>query len=306
MHLKNITHPEVSKNQVERAFGFLKSNDISFLYILLIIRFHQVFMVLQTPFPSFGSSSYWSFHNLIELSHIRNKEKMVSSSELLQLQKLEKIDLSFSNRLTEVFEVVDETNNSGFNESRHVVKLPNLREVKLDKLQSLNYIWKSNELTLLEFPNLTKLYIHKCDSLKHVFTCSMVGSLLQLQELDISECDKMEVIVKEEEEKEERDGKVKEILLPCVKSLKLHDLSSLKGFCLGKEAFSWPSLYTLEIIRCPNITILTEGRLDIPEHIIVETSFGWFYGKEDINSVIKTNQQQVRTSRKVSLVTQIS
>ncbi|PWA48884.1 resistance protein candidate RGC2 [Artemisia annua] len=195
----------------------------------------------------------WSFHNLIEIDVQGNlyMEKIIPSSELLQLQNLEKIHVKSSDLLSEVFEVAVERTNGGFSESPIVAKFPNLKEVDLEWLHGLKYIWKSNRWTLLEFPNLTRLSIDYCSSLEHIFTSSMVGSLLQLQDLHIIRCKNVE-------------------------SLKLEKLNRLKGFCLGKANFSWPSLSTLEIKICPEIMVFTKGYSATPKLTIVETSLACF------------------------------
>ncbi|XP_076883359.1 uncharacterized protein LOC143532099 [Bidens hawaiensis] len=198
------------------------------------LNFHGT--INQTTFPSsypiISKGMPCSFHNLVELfMRERDVDTIIPSNVLLQLQKLEQINLKSCNSAEEVFEVID---NSGFNESQTVVKIPNLRQVNLEWLDGLKYLWKCNKWMVLEFPNLTSVSIHLCYSLEHVFTCSMVGSLLQLQNLHISMCDNIEVIVKDEEGS---DAKVNEITLPRLKSLKLEYLSSLKGFCLGSKSF---------------------------------------------------------------------
>ncbi|KAD7477339.1 hypothetical protein E3N88_00475 [Mikania micrantha] len=175
----------------------------------------------------------------------------------------------------EVFEVTS-------NESPTVVTFPKLREVDLYRLNDLKYIWKSNQWSRLEFPNLTRLTIVRCTTLEHVFTASMVGSLIKLQELIIRRCSKIEVIVKKEEE--ECDGKVGEIMFPCLKSLELVSLASLKGFCFGKDDLLFPSMNTLVINWCPEIRIFNEGRAIAHELRLVETRFGVFQAGEDISS----------------------
>ncbi|KAJ0813149.1 putative leucine-rich repeat domain superfamily [Helianthus annuus] len=153
------------------------------------------------------------------------------------------------------------------------------------------YIWKSNQWRILEFQNLTTLSIHGCDSLEHVFTCSMVGCVMQLQELQIERCRNMKVIVKEEEE--DCDAKVSEIIeFPSLKSLQLNFLSSLKGFYIGKKDFTLPSLDTLGIRMCPEIMVFTEGHSIISEQTVLETDFGSFNVGEDINSFILTKKQE--------------
>ncbi|GKG12598.1 NB-ARC domains-containing protein, partial [Tanacetum coccineum] len=93
----------------------------------------------------------------------------------------------------------------------------------------------------------------------------MVGSLLQLQELHISDCYNMKEIVKGEEECD-ANAIVNAIMeFPCLKSLKLERLHSLEGFCLGNEAFEFPSLDTLQIEYCSEMTVFTKGDLSTPK-----------------------------------------
>ncbi|KAD7477044.1 hypothetical protein R6Q59_006873 [Mikania micrantha] len=194
-----------------------------------------------------------SLHNLIDLQ-MEDDDKVkciIPSNELLQLQKLESIDVCQCKFIEEVFEV-EGTNEGTNSESQIFVEIRNLRQLKLERLESLKYIWKSNQRRVLKFPNLTTLSITWCESLKHVVTSSMVGGLLQLQDLQVTFCKNMEVIVKIEEEEDEIKEEME--LFPCLKSLKLHRLSSLKGFCSGKVNFSWPLLHTLEVPACPEIT----------------------------------------------------
>ncbi|KAL8245704.1 hypothetical protein R6Q59_006920 [Mikania micrantha] len=191
-----------------------------------------------------------SLRNLIDLQTKRDEKVkcIIPSNELLQLQNLESIDVCKCKFVEEVFEV-EGTNEGTNSESEIVVEIPNLRLMNLWSLKSLKYIWKSNQRKVLKFPNLTTFSIEFCDSLKHVFTSSMVGGLLQLQHLRVMYCKNMEVIVKIEEEDEVKEEME---LFPCLKSLKLKALYRLKGFCLGKVNFSWPLLHTLE--ACPEIT----------------------------------------------------
>ncbi|KAI3824845.1 hypothetical protein L1987_06316 [Smallanthus sonchifolius] len=227
-------------------------------------------LMMFTSDPTVLKGMPWSFHNLIEINkEFAEVEEIIPSHALLRLQKLFQVAL-------------EGKTNSGFNESQTVIRIPNLTQVKLRSLKHLKYLWKSNQWTVLEFPSLTTVSIYNCNSLEHAFTCSMVGSLVQLQDLRISECMNLEVIVKEEEE---CDGKVNEIMLPHLKSLKLIHLPSLKGFCLGKEAFSLPVLDTLEIKRCQAITVT-------PKLKVIDTHFGLCYVGGDLNSFIKTKQEE--------------
>ncbi|KAJ0829058.1 putative leucine-rich repeat domain superfamily [Helianthus annuus] len=248
-------------------------------------------------------------------------KSIIPFNELLHLQKLERIQVMGCVNVEEVFEVeameeelglellfreeeeeeevevfeveAMEGRNSESQTQTLLVQIPNLTQLKLIGLSHLKYIWKSNH-HVLEFPNLTTLLIQSCHVLKHVFTSSMVVSIQQLQDLYIGNCENLKVIVKEEEEESECDAKVNETLkLPCLKSLKLEYLKSLEGFCLGQGDISFPSLHTLVIKKCPEITVFTKGNVAAPALHVIDTSFGRCCITEDINSFIKTKQNEV-------------
>ncbi|KAL8245975.1 hypothetical protein R6Q59_007191 [Mikania micrantha] len=252
------------------------------------LNFHKVFFFVVSPQSSYNSivcpsaeRTPWSFHNLIEmdLQFYHELEKVVPMNELQQLPILEKVIISSCGNVEEVFEVSN-------NESPNVVTLQ-----KLYDLHNLKYMWKSNEWSILEFPNLTTLSIFMCYNLEHVFTSSMVGSLMKLQELHIKHCTNMEVIVKKEEE-EECDGKVGEIMFPCLKSLELVGLASLKGFFLGKDDLIFPSMNTLVINCCQEIKFFSEGRGIAHQLKLLKTSFEVFQVGEDISRFIRNKIQE--------------
>ncbi|KAF5770847.1 putative P-loop containing nucleoside triphosphate hydrolase, leucine-rich repeat domain superfamily [Helianthus annuus] len=287
------------------------------------LNFHVTRDLHQTILPSSEHTSWcsttleplpWSFHNLIEIDMQWNRDvkSIIPFNELLHLQKLERIQVISCENVEEVFEVeameeelglellfreeedveVFEGRNSESQTQTLLVQIPNLTQLKLDDLSHLKYIWKSNH-HVLEFPNLTTLFIQSCPVLKHVFTSSMVFSMQQLQDLYIGGCKNLKVIVKEEEEESECDAKVNKTLkLPCLKSLKLEYLKSLEGFCLGKGDFSFPSLHTLEIKKCPEIKVFTKGNVAAPALHVIDTSFGRCCITEDIDSFIKTKQNE--------------
>ncbi|GKG05671.1 hypothetical protein Tco_0325757, partial [Tanacetum coccineum] len=73
----------------------------------------------------------------------------------------------------------------------------------------------------------------------------------------------MEVIVKKAEDSDTRATDV--VVFHSLKSIKLGSLPNLKGFCLGMEDFLCPSLDTLEIKDCPQITVFTCGQSTTPQ-----------------------------------------
>ncbi|KAI7752907.1 hypothetical protein M8C21_000066, partial [Ambrosia artemisiifolia] len=264
-------HTSFGKHSIEHGFNF-----------------QTTFPTSLDPTISKGTPS--SFHNLIEIN-IQKRDvgtSIIPSHVLLQLEKLQQITIERCKGVKEVFEVVA-VEGSGFNASQTVVQIPNLTQVELDCLNDLKYLWKSNQWMVLEFPNLTTVDIQFCDRLEHVFTCSMAGSLVQLQHLSISNCYNIKMILKEEEE---CDAKVNEIVLPRLNYLHLDGLSSLKGFCLGKMAFSLPALETLNISYCPAITVFTKGHVSTPELKLINTRIGKCDVRTDLNSFIETKQEE--------------
>ncbi|KAD7478959.1 hypothetical protein E3N88_02095 [Mikania micrantha] len=239
-------------NYISTGFGKYGLDDCGLNFHVKINEYTQTTFPASSSYVTHSKGTTFSFHNLIEIKIIgKGVETLIPSNVLLQLQKLENIHLSYCRKVKEVFEVVT-LEEGGFHESQTtVVKIPNLKQLELYEASDLKYLWQSNRsMVLLEFPNLTTLSIKKCASLEYVFTCSMVGSLVQLKDLHISFCGKIEVIVKEQEESE-----AKMTMLPRLKSLKLYDLESFKGFCLGEDNFSLPLLDSLQIQKCPAITV---------------------------------------------------
>ncbi|XP_042754871.2 uncharacterized protein LOC111917409 isoform X1 [Lactuca sativa] len=241
-------------------------------------------MIMLVQFP-------WSFSNLVEVDAHEYDDKLFESriifpcKELLNLKNLEKLSITRKygeSKIEEVFEVAEGTNED--------VVFEKLKEVAVDGLDKLKHMWKSNRWIVLNFPNLTKVSIVSCKLLGHVFSSCMVGSLLQLQELKISDCKSMDVIVKQVEDSETRP--TTEVVFPCLKSITLEKLPNLKGFCLGKVAFEWPLLDTLEIKDCPQITVFTNGQSTTLELKLIDTTFGLCHATEDPNSFIKTKQEE--------------
>ncbi|GKA72783.1 hypothetical protein Tco_0778999 [Tanacetum coccineum] len=83
----------------------------------------------------------------------------------------------------------------------------------------------------------------------------------------------MKVIVKGEEECDAIENAI--VVFPCLKSLKLDYLPSLEGFCLGKEAFSFPSLDTLQINDYSEMRVFTKGDLSAPKLYAINTRLYW-------------------------------
>ncbi|GKF74229.1 NB-ARC domains-containing protein, partial [Tanacetum coccineum] len=133
------------------------------------------FLILQKP------QSQSSFHNLTT----------ITMSECNSIKYEEVV----SNRDDEDSSVCSHTDTTFF---------PHLDILELKKLRNLKCIGgidtgkslpRQECIMMLKLPKLKILKIQGCHLLKHVFTCSTLESLAELEELEIKDCKAMEVIV---------------------------------------------------------------------------------------------------------------
>ncbi|PWA48052.1 resistance protein candidate RGC2J [Artemisia annua] len=114
------------------------------------------------------------------------------------------------------------------------------------------------DIEVPQLSNLKEVDISDCGNLQYVFTFSTLESLSQLEALKIRNCEAMKVIVKDEDG--QRTAASKAVFFPCLKSIELDNLTSLKGFFLEKNEFQWPILDDVSIRNCPKMTIFTFGQ----------------------------------------------
>ncbi|KAL0005771.1 hypothetical protein SO802_013332 [Lithocarpus litseifolius] len=204
------------------------------------------------------------------------------------------------------------------NEGQYARTFERLTELKLSKMPKLMLLWKENSeqgralqnletLTVSEcgrlknlvpssmhFRNLNTLNVWKCHGLISLATSSTVKSLVQLKELDLSECKRMREIVTNEGEGEAGD----EICFNQLKYLYLNDFPNLRGFHLGNCTIKFPLLKYLHVFGCPEMKIFSNGVLSMPK--LKQVLLGEKYPgsnrkllpKEDVNSVIKRNWEE--------------
>ncbi|KAG5255248.1 disease resistance protein [Salix suchowensis] len=79
----------------------------------------------------------------------------------------------------------------------HELSLLSLEKLDLQSLPDMRCIWKG-----LVLSHLTTLEVYDCQKLTHVFTGSMVASLVQLQYLTISGCSELEQIIAKDNDDE--------------------------------------------------------------------------------------------------------
>ncbi|GKU88241.1 hypothetical protein SLEP1_g2527 [Rubroshorea leprosula] len=109
------------------------------------------------------------------------------------------------------------------------VELPILETLTLSSI-NVKQIWNSQLSSISSFvQHLTKLNVVNCSNLKYMFTFSMVKSFVQLEELRISGCEMVEVVILIEEMVEEE--KICQTVFPKLYALVLNDLPQLATLC---------------------------------------------------------------------------
>ncbi|XP_047331833.1 probable disease resistance protein At1g61310 [Impatiens glandulifera] len=186
---------------------------------------------------------------------------------------------------------------------------PVLCSLRLYRLSNLIHMYEINEQPglggVLLFQNLTYLDIYGCGKLRYLFSeniARVIGK--RLIGLEISNCEMMEVVIKNIEEEEELiieddDDKAGgggggiSHFFPLLRALYLMDLSGLRSF--SDVAYTWelPSLKDLIVLRCPKLEALSPGYLDSPrleslqynyrEEVNVNVKDTW---KGDVNSAV--------------------
>ena len=148
-------------------------------------------------------------------------------------------------------------------EKSHVASvLDHLRNLRLSNLPNLMHIWKKGLERIMGFGNLRLLRVYKCDSLTYLFSPSIAKLLVMLEEIEVGKCQKIEEILTRVREEDEEE---KDVLFNKVNSIMLIDLPNLKCFCNEANAFEWPSLKKVGIIRCPNLRTFVPANLKTPE-----------------------------------------
>ena len=112
------------------------------------------------------------------------------------------------------------------------------------------------------FQKLTKLIVDGCDTLKYLFSSSMVESLIQIEVLEISNCKLMEVVTITAGER------MSNTMFTKLHRLHLKHLPELTTFCnFAGKLIELTSLAELWLENCPKMHAFVSNspRADMPE-----------------------------------------
>ncbi|GAY66749.1 hypothetical protein CUMW_251280 [Citrus unshiu] len=133
------------------------------------------------------------------------------------------------------------------------VALPNLEALEISAI-NVDKIWHYNQIPAAVFPrfqNLTRLIAWRCYKLKYIFSASMIGSLKQLQHLEVCLCEDLQEIISENR----ADQVIPHFVFPQLTTLRLEGLPKLRCLYPGMNTLEWPALEMLLVHRCDKLKI---------------------------------------------------
>ncbi|KAJ0044357.1 hypothetical protein Pint_04530 [Pistacia integerrima] len=167
---------------------------------------------------------------------------------LQRLHKLKKADIGYCNKLQEVFEL-EGLCHSG---EENLVLLSSLEELTLLYLPELRCIWKG-PTQYLRLKSLKKFEVGECNRLTYLFSLSLAQSLIQLEEVIVDDCERLEHIVSEVEDNKGEENVVaangNDILLPKLRKLRLSCLPRLISLCPKNYKSTWPTTLEELVLR---------------------------------------------------------
>ncbi|KAF7840439.1 putative disease resistance protein [Senna tora] len=135
---------------------------------------------------------------------------------------------------------------------------------------------------LASFENLTQLIVSGCQQLIYLVTSSTAKSLVNLYRLEITDCERMEEIVRNESE-EDAEATITFKLW----GLELTGLTSLKSFCSENHTLEFPELEGVTITECHQMKMFCPGVVETPELWRVEIDGDISSLKGDLNNTIE-------------------
>ena len=189
-----------------------------------------------------------SFGKLKRLS-IRSCQKMQSVipfNMLKSMSSLQILEIVDCDSVEEVF------NLEAFdgNESHDILAFQ-LRELCLDNLKNLKYIWSEAPEAFLNYQSLEPIKVSRCPSLEVPFPGYVVRNLLQLKELNKNSHGGGKIVASVREAKA-----VTMLLFPEGHSLTNSCLKELECFYLGLNSLEWPELKTLMVEGFESLKLL--------------------------------------------------
>ncbi|XP_065852361.1 uncharacterized protein [Euphorbia lathyris] len=184
----------------------------------------------------------------------------IPSNLLSFLIALEKLEIRNCDLLEELYDL------EWLNADRSFGYLSNLKEFQLIDLPQLRHVWDEIPKDMLDVKNLTLLKFHNCSSLRNILTPTMCLGLVQLKNLQVTNCQMVEEIIAPPASKDRRTI-APTIVFPLLEYIIFQDLPNLTGFYSGIGSVECPCLKEITLVGCPQINIsnaVAESKVVIP------------------------------------------
>ncbi|KAF3664222.1 putative disease resistance protein-like isoform X2 [Capsicum annuum] len=144
------------------------------------------------------------------------------------------------------------------------VSCPNLETLEITEADNISAPC-SHQLPTAYFSKLEALAVGNCCKLRNLMSPSVARGLLNLQALDIRDCQSMEEVITEDEQQGEEIMTI-EPLFPRLETLELILLPKLRHFFLTKRPLEFPFLRKVDIYDCPEMKMFVqqEGSVSTP------------------------------------------
>ena len=169
--------------------------------------------------------------------------KLISSKSILWLPNLKELYISEADSLEVAFDLegleVD-------NVHQRISVLAQLKILMIKLLPKLTYVWKNVPRGIQGFQNLTSIEVYAYHDLRYLFPPFVAKLLVELQSIEIQQCNTIKNIVQSNGEEEAADI----IVYPKVSSLTLQNLPNLVTICIEAYSFEWPSIKKINLSDC--------------------------------------------------------
>lgn len=215
-----------------------------------IIRLDNIVQIM-------GGKMYGEFFDKLRVVIVTGCHKLLNfcaSDSLKLLRNVELLELSSCDALESVFDF----EGVEVRKEHELSMLDMLESMKLTWLSKLTGIWKMIPNGLQGFRNLSSLEVGFCESLRYVFSHDMAKMLVNLQELKLERCNKVEVVISSgvgENTEVVTTRVVDKSIFPHLNSLHLELLENLKTFSDDNLELDDRILKKVQIINCPNLKI---------------------------------------------------
>jgi hypothetical protein len=137
----------------------------------------------------------------------------------------------------------------------------NLKYVLFLKINNIMRIFNS-QIPKGNFSKLEVLKVSSCDNLRNILAAPMFRGLTSLTKLELSNCEKLEEVIAQDQGAQEGPENGKETLFPRLKELELSNLPKMCRFCHMTNALELPSLEAMTIKDCPMLESFSLGSND--------------------------------------------